>query len=147
MAASTGRCPRAHPASANRAGACASIDDSGASLEEDASMVKRRSTDGPRRSARDARAFVTCVIALCGLAVASTLGAQTVVQNDFEDGTTQGWGPRGGAVLTNTTEAAATGTHSLRTSGRTATWNGPALDILPILAPGTSRASRPHNSS
>jgi endo-1,4-beta-xylanase len=74
---------------------------------------------------------------LCGLAFAIPLGAQTVVQNDFEDGTTQGWGPRGGVVLTNTTEAAATGTRSLRTSGRTAVWNGPSLNILPILTPGT----------
>lgn len=32
-------------------------------------------------------------------------------------------------MLSNTTEAAHAGTHSLKTTGRTATWNGPALDL------------------
>ncbi len=63
--------------------------------------------------------------------------AQTVVQDGFEDGTTQGWIPRGTAVLTNTTEAANTGTHSLKTTGRTAGFNGPSLDVLPLLSAGT----------
>ena len=65
------------------------------------------------------------------------MAAQTVVQNDFEDGTTQGWVPRGTAVLTNTTEAANTGTHSLKTTGRTAGFNGPSLDVLGKLSAGT----------
>jgi endo-1,4-beta-xylanase len=63
--------------------------------------------------------------------------AQTIVQHDFENGTTQGWAPRGSVTLANVTEAAASGTHSLRTSGRTAAWNGPSLDILPLLSPST----------
>src|SRR5262245_60065635 len=47
--------------------------------------------------------------------------AQTgaVVQNDFEDGSLQGWIPRGPVTLTNTAEAAAGGTRSLKTTGRT----------------------------
>ena len=60
-----------------------------------------------------------------------------IVQNDFEDGTLQGWIPRGTAVLTNTTEAAATGTHSLKTTGRTAGFNGPSLNLLGTLSRGT----------
>jgi endo-1,4-beta-xylanase len=58
--------------------------------------------------------------------------AQTgaIIQNDFEDGTLQGWIPRGSTVLTNTTESANTGTHSLKTAGRTAEWNGPSLDLF-----------------
>src|SRR5215475_13850586 len=59
-----------------------------------------------------------------------------VVQNDFEDGTVQGWIPRGTAVLSNTTEAAHTGTHSLKTIGRTAGFNGPSLDLVNTLSRG-----------
>ena len=68
--------------------------------------------------------------ACLGLAVPSPAAAQTVVQHDFEDGTTQGWVPRGTALVTNTTEAANTGTHSLKTTGRTAGFHGPALRHL-----------------
>ena len=60
-----------------------------------------------------------------------------LVQNDFEDGTLQSWIPRGTAILTNTTEAAATGMHSLKTTGRTAGFNGPSLNLLSTLARGT----------
>jgi endo-1,4-beta-xylanase len=41
------------------------------------------------------------------------------------------------SVLTNTTEAANAGTHSLKTTGRTAGFNGPALNLLGVLSPGT----------
>ena len=76
-------------------------------------------------------------VGLAGLSSALSADAQTVVSNDFEDGTTQGWIPRGTAVLTNTTEAANTGTHSLKTTGRTGGFNGPALNLLGVLSPGT----------
>jgi endo-1,4-beta-xylanase len=76
-------------------------------------------------------------IGLAALAFAPPAAAQTVVSHDFEDGTTQGWGPRGSAVVTNSTEAANGGTHSLKTTGRTATFNGPSLDALGVLSPGT----------
>ncbi|MGN9837816.1 endo-1,4-beta-xylanase [Nonomuraea sp. H19] len=47
---------------------------------------------------------------------------------DFEDGTTQGWSPRGdGVSVTATTDAAHEGTRSLVTTGRTATWHGASL--------------------
>ena len=58
------------------------------------------------------------------LLVSSTAEAQTVVVfNDFEDGTPQGWIPRGGGVvLANAEEVGSrtggAGTHSLRTTGR-----------------------------
>jgi len=74
-------------------------------------------------------AVLFCVLAL-GLACALALyfpspfnrrpaiaQTGTVVQNDFEDGALQGWIPRGPVALTNTTEAAAGGTHSLKTMG------------------------------
>ena len=76
-------------------------------------------------------------LGLSGLAFPSPADAQTVVSDDFEDGTTQGWVSRGTAVLTNTTEAANTGTHSLKTTGRTAGFNGPALNLLGVLSQGT----------
>ncbi len=48
----------------------------------------------------------------------------------FEDGNTDGWAPRFGlGAVANTTADAHTGTHSLLTTGRTATYQGPALDI------------------
>jgi endo-1,4-beta-xylanase len=80
------------------------------------------------------------IFSLLGFLLCASLAgsAQTVVQNDFEDGTPQNWIPRGGSVvLTNTNEAAATGTHSLKTTGRTAGFNGPSLDVLNFLSPGT----------
>ncbi|MGI5282570.1 endo-1,4-beta-xylanase [Nonomuraea polychroma] len=47
---------------------------------------------------------------------------------DFEDGTTQGWGPRGGGVsVAVTTDAAHAGTNSLLTTGRTDTWHGASI--------------------
>ncbi|HEV2666055.1 MAG TPA: carbohydrate binding domain-containing protein, partial [Blastocatellia bacterium] len=67
--------------------------------------------------------------------------AQTgpIVLNDFEDGTAQGWVPRGGGVvLTNTTEAAFNGTHSLKTTNRTAGFHGPSLNVLNTLTKGAT---------
>src|SRR5215813_10917839 len=68
-------------------------------------------------------------------AVAQTV---SVVQNDFEDGALQGWIPRGGVTLTNTTEAAAGGTHSLKTTGRTMGFHGPSLNVLSLLTRGAT---------
>src|SRR5215813_8202460 len=61
----------------------------------------------------------------------------TVVQNDFEDGTMQGWIPRGPVTLTNST-AAAGGTHSLKTTGRTQGFHGPSLNVLSLLTKGAT---------
>ena len=61
------------------------------------------------------------------------------IQNGFEDGTLQGWIPRGGTVvLTNTTEAAFAGTRSLKTTGRTAGFNGPSLNLTGQLVKGAT---------
>ena len=69
----------------------------------------------------------------------STVQSQTVIQNDFEDGTLQGWIPRGGGVvLTNTTEAAQAGTRSLKTTGRTQGFHGPSLNIQNSLIKGAT---------
>src|SRR5258708_30593519 len=72
------------------------------------------------------------LVAILFLAGACSLFAQptTIVQNDWEDGTLQGWIPRGGVVLANSTDVAHGGTHSLKTTGRTAGFNGPSLNLV-----------------
>jgi len=74
---------------------------------------------------------------VAGVAQTTDAAQTTIVQNDFEDGTLQGWIPRGTAVLANTTEAAHGGTHSLKTTGRTAGFNGPSLNVTNLLQSGT----------
>src|SRR5262245_16215042 len=67
--------------------------------------------------------------------------AQTVavVQNDFEDGSLQGWIPRGPVTLTNTAEVPAHGgTRSLKTTGRTAGFHGPSLNAFGLLTKGAT---------
>ena len=72
------------------------------------------------------------------LAFVPTAAAQTVVQHGWEDGTLQGWAPfGGGVVLTNSAAVANSGSRSLLTSGRTAGFNGPSLEVGTLLTPGT----------
>jgi endo-1,4-beta-xylanase len=71
----------------------------------------------------------------CSEALAQT---GTVVQNDFEDGSLQGWIPRGPVTLTNSTEAAAGGVRSLKTTGRTQGFHGPSLNVLGLLTRGAT---------
>ena len=99
-----------------------------------------------RKTWRGSYAVRACVLALglaCALALyfLSPLGRRsaiaqtgTVVQNDFEDGSLQGWIPRGPVTLTNTDEVPAHGgTRSLKTTGRTAGFNGPSLNTFGLL--------------
>ncbi len=86
------------------------------------------------------RVWIAAVSALCvsaSLAVAAppahAFDPVVVMNSDFEDGTTQGWFGRGAATLAATTDAAHAGTQSLRTTGRTATWNGPGRNVLGML--------------
>jgi endo-1,4-beta-xylanase len=65
----------------------------------------------------------------CATLASQRASAQSV-SSTFEDGTTQGWGPRGPVTLTVTSEASHSGTMSLKTTGRTAGWNGPAISLL-----------------
>jgi endo-1,4-beta-xylanase len=61
--------------------------------------------------------------------------AQVVLQSDFEDGSTGGWGSFCGAVVTNTTAAAESGTHALLASGRTQGCAGPSILLTNTLIP------------
>jgi endo-1,4-beta-xylanase len=86
---------------------------------------------GLRRRLATTLGVVAAALA-CG---AGTAQAQ-LVSHSFEDGTLQGWFARG-HTLVNTTEAARTGEHSLKVTGRTAGWNGPGLDLRGVLQPNT----------
>ena len=61
-----------------------------------------------------------------------------VLSSDFEDGTTQGWGPRGPETVTVTEGDAHGGSYSLLTSDRTEAWNGPARAITSITQVGVT---------
>jgi endo-1,4-beta-xylanase len=81
------------------------------------------------------RLFVLVAAVLC----AAASGSAQVVSHGFESNQLHGWAPRGGTVtLTSTTEAARSGTNSLKTSGRTAGWHGPSLDLRSLLAPNAT---------
>ncbi|WP_169949361.1 endo-1,4-beta-xylanase [Microbispora sp. H11081] len=56
---------------------------------------------------------------------------------DFETGTAQGWSPRASASLTASTDAAHGGTRSLAVTGRSASWDGPAISVLGKMAKGS----------
>ncbi|MEW2376104.1 endo-1,4-beta-xylanase [Micromonospora sp. NPDC047812] len=60
-----------------------------------------------------------------------------VLDATFEDGTTQGFRSRAGETVAVSTAVAHGGTHSLLASGRTASWQGPALDLLDEMVKGT----------
>ncbi|WP_339158526.1 endo-1,4-beta-xylanase [Paenibacillus sp. FSL W8-0186] len=74
--------------------------------------------------------LVLCLIAPLYAAVPAA--ANTVLlQHGFEDGTTQGWAPRGEDEMlsSSTGTAARTGSRGLHVSGRTESWNGASLDV------------------
>ncbi|GAB4213154.1 MAG: endo-1,4-beta-xylanase XynA [Roseiflexaceae bacterium] len=61
---------------------------------------------------------------------------QSGLTSDFETGTVEGWIGRGGETVAVTSEAAHGGSYSLKTTGRTQTWNGPSRNILGKLSRG-----------
>src|SRR5215471_6165209 len=72
-------------------------------------------------------------------AIETRTGALTgPIQNDFEDGTTQGWFPFGSPTVANSTELAFTGTHSLKTTGRTSGFMGPGTSLTGQLTAGAT---------
>jgi endo-1,4-beta-xylanase len=73
-------------------------------------------------------------------AIAGPSGDQTGLMTGFESGTAEGWTPRGPVTLTPTTETSATGGFSLKVTGRTASWQGPTIDVLGKLSKGTQYA-------
>nr|MDT0656646.1 endo-1,4-beta-xylanase [Micromonospora sp. DSM 115978] len=59
-----------------------------------------------------------------------------VASSDFEDGTAQGWAGRASETIAVSTATAHAGTRSLLASGRTSSWQGPALDLLDTMDKG-----------
>ncbi|MGP4111583.1 endo-1,4-beta-xylanase [Streptomyces sp. 4N509B] len=110
----------------------------------------------PRLARRRSALWLTvCALVVAAVALAAPSGATattpaaaptaaaaqepvTVVASDFEDGTTQGWSARGGETVAASTEVAHGGTGSLAVTGRTGTWQGPALSVGDLLTLGTS---------
>lgn len=65
--------------------------------------------------------------------------APDTLLHDFENGTTQGWSAQGdGVVVANSQEAASAGSHSLKISGRTASWQGPILNLTSNMKKGVT---------
>ncbi len=58
----------------------------------------------------------------------------TLLLNDFEDSTAQNWFVNGESVQMFSSNAS--GSQSLKITGRTAPWNAPALDISPLIFKG-----------
>lgn len=63
---------------------------------------------------------------------------QPITNHTFENGQTHGWGPRGPVTVVSSTDVARTGAASLKTTGRTASWNGPAIDLRSMLQANTT---------
>ena len=62
----------------------------------------------------------------------------TGITSTFEDGGLDGWSSRStSATVTNSTAAAHSGTHSLLTTGRTANFNGPQINVSNKMYPGS----------
>ncbi len=75
--------------------------------------------------------FLVGFIVLCVLGAAGAAAAENVVlSTGFEDGTTQGWGPRGTETVAAVKGIAHSGSYSLAVTKRTLTWNG-AIHELP----------------
>jgi endo-1,4-beta-xylanase len=64
-------------------------------------------------------------------------GEQGSISYDFEDGT-QGWGPRGDAVVSTSSDAANEGSQSLSVSGRLEDWQGAGINMASLLQPDTT---------
>ena len=54
---------------------------------------------------------------------------------DFEDGTTQGWEPRGETAVTISTDTANSGSHSILVTDRMETRHGAAVSVVDLLDP------------
>ncbi len=80
------------------------------------------------------------VAEVTGVAEAAGVADEPIVvsTSDFEDGTAQGWAGRAAETVAPSTAVAHGGTTSLAVTGRTATWQGPSLDILDIVDKGTA---------
>src|SRR5450432_2416903 len=90
---------------------------------------------------RRCRFLAIPLVLLAMLGVTPAFAQTVVLQNDFEDGTVQGWVPRGPVTLANSGDVGSRtggGARSLQTTGRTAGFNEPSLNPLPFLTKGAT---------
>ncbi|MDT8717219.1 endo-1,4-beta-xylanase [Clostridium sp. 19966] len=74
--------------------------------------------------------MVTGLFANASLKAMAEDNSNNLISNGtFEDGTTNGWTPRGAAVLTATKEDKASGNYSMKVTGRQDSWQGPSVDL------------------
>lgn len=92
------------------------------------------------------RSRVLAPLAVSALALTAAVGAappgeaqaqvpEVIFTGDFESGSVESWVSRGGVTLAASDAQASTGDHSLRATGRTSGWNGPAHNMLDIVEP------------
>src|SRR5438094_2827007 len=91
---------------------------------------------------RRAKQFSSCMSLVFIALLASVPAMAQVVSSDFEDGTTDGWGPFGNPTVTLSNALANTGTFSLLTTNRTRPFEGPGIDLTKALTPGQSYVFR-----
>jgi endo-1,4-beta-xylanase len=82
--------------------------------------------------------FGTALIFVAAMCLSAQHAAAQLVSHNFDGGTTQGWGPRGPVTVAVSGDVARSAPFSLKTTGRTASWNGPALNVLGTLQPNTT---------
>jgi Glycosyl hydrolase family 62/Carbohydrate binding domain len=95
-----------------------------------------------KRLIRTGSLALAAVLTLASLVAVSTQGASAASGNlltnaDMESGTT-GWSVFGAGALASNTSVVHGGARSLLYTGRTASWNGPAQSVAPVLANGAS---------
>lgn len=87
---------------------------------------------------RRASQFTSCMSLVFIALLASVPATAQVVSSDFEDGTTDGWGPFGSPTVTLSNAEANTGSFSLLATNRTQSFEGPGIDLTKALSPGQS---------
>src|ERR1700749_2954026 len=83
------------------------------------------------------RIFLALVVSALGMAFSVTASAQ--VTANFEDGGLDGWSTFGGGsplAVSNSTDVANDGTHSLLVTGRSQTFQGPGINLTSTLTGG-----------
>ena len=72
------------------------------------------------------------------IAATETPTEYSLVEYNFEDGTTQGWGPRDEETVSVTTDMAHSGSYSLLAADRKKEWHGATVDVAGLLKAGST---------
>jgi endo-1,4-beta-xylanase len=91
-----------------------------------------------RTLAAVAAIMCTGTLAVAAPSAPASAASVVVLTSDFDDGTTQGWFARGPSAVAASTEAARGGGHSLASTQRVDTWQGPGRDMRGVLVKGAT---------